>query len=1204
MRKLFSQLLLSLLLIVTFSFIFQNRSVYAATEPADPEQIPVKVLLVIYDPILEAYSGVKLHQHYAPQGWNDPVVLANQLVTDLNTQSHGKVSYQIVQTIDRDEWPIYNDGTRYDDASYIADFNVWDDHASTWGNYNAIINDNGIVAKINNGEIDEVWMYGAPGFGWWEATTAGNGAYSTNGGPVTGVNTRLFSILGLSFKTGSENALHSYSHGTEGVMRHIYDYWSFGYGAPPAQAPAFYHSWDQFTVKNFDPGSLIGCGYVHGKMNTPTYDPLHIGTDWTNTNPVDSTCDDWSNYPYLTAATTSINCTAWFCNGYDGLKWWLSHMPYFSGSYDGYLSNWWRYFTNLDLYKNIRQINPLKITTDFAENNAASWSCTPSSGRTCSFSNDTTNKLFGVSSVKLTTNDLNNVVSTYPSTKTANWNLTTTGIFSFWVYPTNINSSGFQGSIIVKLLNSLGNGYAYTADSGLFDETLNSWRKFDIPLAGNSVWVRTSVGTPNLADVDYVEIHADTWGDSFTLTFDGLGFVTDYAETATNWACPGSTCVATQSEALTKEGINAMKLSTTSTGDATILYPSTLTANWVLTNKNIVFWAYTNNPNAGKFEGSSPKVDLLTTNSANYYRYTPTSSLLNSAINRWQRYEIPVNGNSLWTRNTVGTPSLANVDQIVIHSDTTGTSPYYVVYDGLRFESLDVTNPTVSITSPATGTTVTGIVPIKITAADNSALKRVDLLVDGVYVQTDAIAPYIISWDSGTVTNGNHTLTAKAYDMAGNLATSTTVTLNAQPDLIFTDYFQSADMSAWSSETDTENDMSVEGGIHGAYGLMPLVDNTTPMYLTDTRPINESRYRARFHVYLGFDGPTGANMTLLLGKTTVPTFGIQTYHVLWTSDYSIRTYIYNDAGTVTYGAWAPLTTNLENSIEIDWKAATAAGANDGYISLWINGVAQGTQSGIDNDTKRVEEVRFGSVSGILTGTLNGSVLDSFESRRSTYIGPVPSVIFADGFEQGNTSAWSGETDTENDLAVTSGSVLDGSWGLSALIDNTTPMYLTDTSPSGSAHPFDRKYNARFYLDPNSITMANGDYFTILKGVDVSTSSGMFEVQLAYFTATGYNVRITSGEDSYYYVSDWYPISDASHRIELQWQSSFSSNSSSWTNIFVDGFNAGQPYWPPIRYMNKIDEIQFGVVNGVDAGTAGTIYLDKFESRRVSGYIGP
>jgi hypothetical protein len=102
--------------------------------------------------------------------------------------------------------------------------------------------------------------------------------------------------------------------------------------------------------------------------------------------------------------------------------------------------------------------------------------------------------------------------------------------------------------------------------------------------------------------------------------------------------------------------------------------------------------------------------------------------------------------------------------------------------------------------------------------------------------------------------------------------------------------------------------------------------------------------------------------------------------------YRIRTQVFNDATSATNGTYFNIS-NATHFIEIDWQAATAAGANNGYITLWIDGVQKYTSPGIDNDTRRMEEARLGAVAGIDNGTRGTYFFDAFESRRQTYIGP-------------------------------------------------------------------------------------------------------------------------------------------------------------------------------------------------------------------------
>jgi hypothetical protein len=80
----------------------------------------------------------------------------------------------------------------------------------------------------------------------------------------------------------------------------------------------------------------------------------------------------------------------------------------------------------------------------------------------------------------------------------------------------------------------------------------------------------------------------------------------------------------------------------------------------------------------------------------------------------------------------------------------------------------DNTSPTVSISSPATGATVSGTISVKAIASDNVGVSLVSLSVDAVLVSSSRISPYILPWNSASLPNGIHTLTVTAKDAAGN----------------------------------------------------------------------------------------------------------------------------------------------------------------------------------------------------------------------------------------------------------------------------------------------------------------------------------------------------------------------------------------------------------------------------------------------------
>lgn len=89
----------------------------------------------------------------------------------------------------------------------------------------------------------------------------------------------------------------------------------------------------------------------------------------------------------------------------------------------------------------------------------------------------------------------------------------------------------------------------------------------------------------------------------------------------------------------------------------------------------------------------------------------------------------------------------------------------------------DAVPPSVSLTSPANGATVSGSsVTVSATAVDDvggSGVAGVQFQLDGVNLGAeDTSSPYSITWDTTTVGNGVHSLTAVARDLAGNISTA------------------------------------------------------------------------------------------------------------------------------------------------------------------------------------------------------------------------------------------------------------------------------------------------------------------------------------------------------------------------------------------------------------------------------------------------
>jgi chitodextrinase len=88
----------------------------------------------------------------------------------------------------------------------------------------------------------------------------------------------------------------------------------------------------------------------------------------------------------------------------------------------------------------------------------------------------------------------------------------------------------------------------------------------------------------------------------------------------------------------------------------------------------------------------------------------------------------------------------------------------------------DTTAPTVTINSPVNGASITSAKKINISASatDDNVVIKLELYIDGQLKTTVTTPTLSYNWNiNRNVASGNHTITVKAYDQAGNIGSST-----------------------------------------------------------------------------------------------------------------------------------------------------------------------------------------------------------------------------------------------------------------------------------------------------------------------------------------------------------------------------------------------------------------------------------------------
>jgi PKD repeat protein len=258
------------------------------------------------------------------------------------------------------------------------------------------------------------------------------------------------------------------------------------------------------------------------------------------------------------------------------------------------------------------------------------------------------------------------------------------------------------------------------------------------------------------------------------------------------------------------------------------------------------------------------------------------------------------------------------------------------------------------------------------------------------------------AWDFGDGATSTLASPAHTYAAAGTYTVQLTVTggtlqhtlvktgyITVQPysDLIFADGFESGSLSAWSSAVTDGGDLSVaDASLVGAKAMQAVMDDNAPLYAQDNHPSAEAHYRARFYFDPNSLPMANGNGQYLFAGYSGSMADVFSVHLLYSGgQYRTRASLTSDGGGYYFTPSVPLSDG-PHFIEVEWQAASAPGASDGYATLWLDGVQVATRTGVDNDGLRLEQVRLGPT-GVDTGTRGTTFFDEFESHRENYIGP-------------------------------------------------------------------------------------------------------------------------------------------------------------------------------------------------------------------------
>lgn len=196
-----------------------------------------------------------------------------------------------------------------------------------------------------------------------------------------------------------------------------------------------------------------------------------------------------------------------------------------------------------------------------------------------------------------------------------------------------------------------------------------------------------------------------------------------------------------------------------------------------------------------------------------------------------------------------------------------------------------------------------------------------------------------------------------------------------------------------------------------------------------------------------------------------------------------------------------------------------------------------------------------------------------------------SVIFTATHEVGNLTEYT--TTSGADISVAAGAALVGSYGMNVLQDDATPDYAYKTlSPANTSG----KARARFYVDPNGISISAGGFIQVSMFYNTSAPIGIVRLLLVSgnYTIEGIIVDDAGG----YHAATDITISDAPHYIEYYLTRAATNVSSDGTiSIWVDGSNLQSA--TGIDNYDRFNNLTYITLGArVISGTiSGTFYCD-------------
>lgn len=197
-----------------------------------------------------------------------------------------------------------------------------DAHSGSF-DYNALVDMHNLCQKVNNNEIDEVWVWADRTGGFWESITMGpsNQVYYINGDPIVRNDCqRALYVMGFNYEVWVDQAMHSYGHRSEDTLSFFLDGVRKDTTFPGNTS--FEYMGLNYNATYNDNKNYIGT--MHWPHNAIKRDDS-TEYDYDNTTSKITDFRDWN--PQHTGEKSDLNCNQWGCTPHGFYTQWFQNLP-------------------------------------------------------------------------------------------------------------------------------------------------------------------------------------------------------------------------------------------------------------------------------------------------------------------------------------------------------------------------------------------------------------------------------------------------------------------------------------------------------------------------------------------------------------------------------------------------------------------------------------------------------------------------------------------------------------------------------------------------------------------------------------------------------------------------------------------------------------------------------------------------------------